>query len=104
MAAMLPDTLVKGRHNNIDDYKLIVLKALFIGASKANTADFQHCYVLCCRYFTIGGRYWYYEYHAGISLRTHQRNRLITRHWRYAKDIQVQFIAETFTISILGGL
>ena len=103
MAAQAIDALVKGRHNDIDDYKLIVPAALL--AQQKQTQQIFNIVMSCVAGISllVGGIGIMNIMLATVLERTKEIG-LLRAIGATQKDIQVQFITESFTISILGGL
>jgi len=102
-AAQAVSHLMERRHNEVDDYKLIVPAALL--AQQKQTQQIFNIVMSCVAGISllVGGIGIMNIMLATVLERTKEIG-LLRAVGATQKDIQLQFIAESFTISILGGI
>ncbi len=102
-AAKAVSHLLNRRHNNVDDYKLVIPAALL--AQQKQTQKIFNIVMSCVAGISllVGGIGIMNIMLATVLERTKEIG-LLRAVGARQKDIQLQFIAESFTISILGGI
>ena len=102
-AAKALSHLLGRRHNDVDDYKLIIPAALL--AQQKKTQNIFNIVMSCVAGISllVGGIGIMNIMLATVLERTKEIG-LLRAVGATQKDIQIQFIAESFTISILGGI